>query len=98
MYPWGRTVIWAMILSGLYCISTPRSVFAQSANEQLVEDSDRSKRMFIASCGRCHGIEGKGGTGPRLDRPILQYAPDDEALVRNQCPDCRQTSESHNLF
>ncbi|MDP7238059.1 MAG: c-type cytochrome [Candidatus Latescibacteria bacterium] len=82
MFPWSRTVIWAMILSGLYGFSTPRSVFAQSANEQLAEDSDRAKRLFIVSCGRCHGIEGKGGTGPRLDRPILQYAPDDEALVR----------------
>jgi putative heme-binding domain-containing protein len=37
---------------------------------------------YIASCARCHGVDGGGGEGPPLARARLDRAPDDEALVR----------------
>lgn len=42
---------------------------------------DRGLRLFDIHCARCHGVGGGGGEGPSLVRPVLRYAPDDEALV-----------------
>jgi cytochrome c oxidase cbb3-type subunit 3 len=45
------------------------------------EELSRGRRLFEASCARCHGVEGVGGeTGPTLNQPTLERAPDDEAL------------------
>src|SRR5205814_275246 len=38
------------------------------------------KRMFQRHCSLCHGIDGKGGRGPDLNRARLFHAPDDNAL------------------
>lgn len=38
------------------------------------------QRLFGLQCARCHGIDGRGGTAPSLQRPVLQHAPDDLAL------------------
>ncbi len=42
---------------------------------------DRGHRLFDIHCARCHGVGGGGGEGPALTRPVLRYAPDDDALV-----------------
>jgi len=39
-------------------------------------------KLFERNCAVCHGIDGKGGRGPGLNRPSLAHAPDDEALRR----------------
>ena len=36
--------------------------------------------LFGQHCTICHGIDGKGGKGPRLNRAVLNRAPDDAAL------------------
>ena len=36
--------------------------------------------MFERHCALCHGIDGKGGRGPNLNRAKLFHAPDDAAL------------------
>jgi cytochrome c oxidase cbb3-type subunit III len=43
-------------------------------------DLPAGKRMFERHCALCHGIDGKGGRGPNLNRAELFHAPDDTAL------------------
>jgi putative heme-binding domain-containing protein len=53
-------------------------------------DQARGKRLFEGQCGRCHGMQGRGGTGANLRRPKLQRAPDDASLfdlIRDGIPE-----------
>jgi mono/diheme cytochrome c family protein len=43
-------------------------------------DATAGKQLFERHCALCHGIEGKGGRGPGLNRVQLAHAPDDTAL------------------
>ncbi len=43
-------------------------------------DAAVGKRLFERHCALCHGIDGKGGRGPALNRARLAHAPDDAAL------------------
>lgn len=43
-------------------------------------DATEGKALFDNDCARCHGIDGSGGEGPRLDKPALSRAADDDAL------------------
>ena len=40
----------------------------------------QGERIYKAQCALCHGIDGAGGTGPSLQRPVLTRAHDDAAL------------------
>jgi putative heme-binding domain-containing protein len=40
------------------------------------------RKIFEAQCALCHGQTGTGGRGPSLNRPILNHAPDDDALKK----------------
>lgn len=40
----------------------------------------QGERIYKAQCALCHGIDGAGGTGPSLQRPVLMRARDDAAL------------------
>ena len=68
--------------------------FSYSCNEDNSEQVDgreigisdqpileEGQRLFGLQCSRCHGIDGRGGTAPSLQRPVLQHAPDDLALT-----------------
>lgn len=44
-------------------------------------DLQSGRRVFEAQCGRCHGRDGSGGSGPSLQRPRLRKAPDDATLL-----------------
>lgn len=50
------------------------------AQESSEEELREGKRLYSFHCGRCHGMEGKGGTGPSLVRGRLRRAPDPETL------------------
>src|SRR5215475_6394844 len=53
-------------------------------------DQARGKRLFEGHCGRCHGMQGGGGTGANLRRPKLERAPDDARLfdlIRDGIPE-----------
>ena len=52
----------------------PLALFGQDS--QLSE----GKKLFMIHCSRCHGVLGKGGTGPSLTRPYLPRASTDEKL------------------
>src|SRR5260370_40353445 len=53
----------------------------------LGADATAGKRLFERHCAICHGIEGKGGRGPSLNRVQLAHAPDDSAL-KSVISDC----------
>jgi putative heme-binding domain-containing protein len=45
-----------------------------------MRDQVRGKRLFEGQCGRCHGMQGGGGTGANLRRPKLRHADNDDSL------------------
>jgi cytochrome c oxidase cbb3-type subunit 3 len=60
------------------------------ASAQSTTELQKGKQLFLGMCSRCHGVEGGGGEGPNLSRPVLSRAADDEALtavIRDGIPD-----------
>jgi putative heme-binding domain-containing protein len=49
---------------------------AQQTSPQAIS----GQHLFERHCAVCHGVDGKGGRGPGLNRPQLEHAPDDAAL------------------
>ena len=75
-----------LLLFSLCVVVIPHSLL--SAQEEKVSkpnvaapDLAAGKRMFERHCSLCHGIDGKGGRGPNLNRAQLFRAPDDTALM-----------------
>ena len=73
---WVAEVGW-VALAFLVAMSGPLE--GQEAAEHA---TDPGRVPYIASCARCHGVDGGGGEGPPLSRSYLPRAPDDAALVR----------------
>ena len=51
-----------------------------AAQAPQAADLAHGRTLYVAHCGRCHGIDGGGGEGPRLAVPDLQQAADVEAV------------------
>lgn len=47
---------------------------------QVMPDLIAGRKIFERHCGLCHGLDGRGGRGPNLNRAELERAPDDAAL------------------
>lgn len=61
---------------------TPDSGTAQDVDASTENGAAEGRAHYIASCARCHGVDGGGGEGPPLARARLTRAPDDAALAR----------------
>ena len=46
------------------------------------EDIQQGKKLFELQCVRCHGMFGRGGSAPSLNRSHLHRAPDDATLLQ----------------
>jgi putative heme-binding domain-containing protein len=58
-------------------VLTPPALAQQAGGPDLA----RGRVHYVASCGRCHGVNGLGGEGPPLARAQLPRVPDDDALI-----------------
>jgi cytochrome c oxidase cbb3-type subunit 3 len=75
-------------IAGIALVMLSLSAFRASA--QSATEVEKGKQLFLGMCSRCHGVEGGGGEGPNLNRPVLSHAPDDAALtavIRDGIPD-----------
>ena len=75
-----------LLLFSLYVFVIPHSLLSAQTEKVskpnvTVPDLAAGKRMFERHCSLCHGIDGKGGRGPNLNRAQLFRAPDDSALM-----------------
>ncbi|HXJ06975.1 MAG TPA: c-type cytochrome [Candidatus Acidoferrum sp.] len=72
-----------IVLSGLLgfgLLATVRARQTPSEEKAARGAAAAGKRLFERHCALCHGMDGKGGRGPGLNRVHLAHAPDDEAL------------------
>jgi hypothetical protein len=71
-----------LLLFSLCVFEIPHSLLSAQAEKVskpnvAAPDLSAGKRMFERHCSLCHGIDGKGGRGPNLNRAQLFRAPDD---------------------
>lgn len=66
----------------MYLVAAALPAGAQDASEVHPGDVEDGRVHYMASCARCHGVDGGGGEGPPLARGQLPRAPTDAALVR----------------
>lgn len=67
-----------MLGAGAFTLASAKQ--APAKNEPPPPNVAAGKKTFQRHCALCHGIEGKGGRGPALNRARLSHAPDDDAL------------------
>ena len=71
------------LLAGVLALGAPssRAVAQDDPIAGLTEaEIAQGERIYKAQCALCHGIDGAGGTGPSLQRPVLTRARDDAGL------------------
>ena len=76
----------SLLLFSLCVFAIPHSLLSAQAEKfskpnVAAPDLAAGKRMFERHCSLCHGVDGKGGRGPNLNRAQLFRAPDDTALM-----------------
>ncbi len=69
----------ALLLAVTLCATG--SMAAQTVASLSGDDLAQGRMHYMASCARCHGVNGGGGEGPPLARAVLPRAPDDETLM-----------------
>ena len=65
---------------GSAILATARPSRVPTDKKAAHADAAAGKKLFERHCALCHGIDGKGGRGPSLNRARLAHAPDDAAL------------------
>ena len=77
---------WPRLLVLACCLACLPGVAAQTPQPKPIErptaaDLQGGARVYTMYCGRCHGLDGNGGTGPPLARPRLRRAADEAAII-----------------
>src|SRR5579862_9254250 len=75
-------------LAGALILLLPAAAYTASA--QNTTQLEKGRQLFLGMCSRCHGVDGGGGEGPNLNRPVLTHAQNDQALlavIRDGIPD-----------
>jgi cytochrome c oxidase cbb3-type subunit 3 len=70
------------VLSLMAIVVSVQPLLAQATGAASEADLAAGRVSYMASCARCHGVNGGGGEGPPLARARLPRAPDDNALIR----------------
>ncbi len=71
------------LLSTVFNLCIFASAWSQedaSTKKPIRGDANVGQHLFERHCALCHGIDGKGGRGPALNRAHLVHAPDDDSL------------------
>jgi putative heme-binding domain-containing protein len=68
----------ACALVTLWVLAAPPDAQQEKNHEEALA---RGKRVYQVQCARCHGIQGTGGTGANLARPVLRNAATDQDLL-----------------
>lgn len=97
MIRWSRRIPRLTTLAALAAVlaaAPARAQYPAPTLERPLAEADagdlaEGKRLYMAQCALCHGIDGSGGYGPSLLRPSFVRVADDAglfALVRNGIP------------
>ena len=72
-----QKILYALLLFTATACGNPGQKDTAIASTGNLPDSIMvGKKLFEATCVRCHGMDGSGLTGPSLKRPKLAHAPD----------------------
>jgi cytochrome c oxidase cbb3-type subunit 3 len=63
--------LFVAFLVGMF-LFPPAALSQDPAANLNADDLARGKRLYVAQCSLCHGIEGVGGRGPSLNLPTLR--------------------------
>lgn len=75
-----RCWLWLLALIPWMAAAAISEPFISPIDTLTEADLASGGKHFRIHCARCHGMLGDGGEGPSLKRPVLDHAPDDEAL------------------
>ena len=76
-----RNIVFGLVCGAVLSLWAVQLTAAQESEKKSPPaDSAAGKKLFERHCALCHGIDGKGGRGPALNRVRLSRAPDDAAL------------------
>jgi len=71
-----------MFIAAAACFNNSQKNGAISSGSGGMTDSAAAgKKLFEATCVRCHGMDGSGLTGPSLKRARLIHAPDETSFI-----------------
>lgn len=65
-----------MLIAAASCSNTGQKEVGAKNPGSVPDSVIVGKKLFDATCVRCHGMDGSGLTGPSLKRPKLAHAPD----------------------
>ena len=78
----GAWLLVVLMAGGFPLLSSAQTSDSRPLAEADTTDLAAGKRLYVAQCALCHGIDGSGGYGPSLLVPVLARAADDGGLLK----------------
>src|SRR6266700_482277 len=72
----GTLLFTSVLIFSVSCNNNPKGNAASHSDAYMTDSVAAGKKLFEATCVRCHGMDGSGLTGPSLKRAKLAHAPD----------------------